>query len=287
MPPHGKNLISYPEIHDSKKIPNQLSKHKSIIKEQGKREVIVNQLPGNSLPKIKIEMYYKTLEIWRGIYSTHQKCLAAITRLNLELLNIDGKQTISEADYITLLENRLTSIKTTEGKGAIAQRMRALGMDAPKVLTKANGKKNTKKTTRGPKSAVSMSWHQKTSIGLIKILSTVADFFTAKPVVFVTLMAALSIQVHHLAVLVNRVGDDDGILLGYLFGSVAETTALLLTIHGAQKRTLLIFAFVQAWINILYYCDLPLLVTKITLSGLIAYMVFSYSELYTQTNLKK
>ncbi|MEM6321060.1 MAG: hypothetical protein AAF960_25575 [Bacteroidota bacterium] len=231
-------------------------------------------------------MYYPTNDIWKGLYSTKQKQGLAIARLKLVPMDIDGKQALSEADYITLLQNRLTTIKTDKGKSEIAQRLKDLGIDATTKPTTTNRKDKSRKPLRAAKNGVSPSWHQKTSIGLIKVLSTVAEFFTAKPIVFVTLVAALSIQVHHLAVLVNRVGDNDGILLGYLFGSVAETTALLLTIHGAQKRTLLIFAFVQAWVNVLYYCDLPLLVTKLTLSALIAYVVFSYSELYTKTNLK-
>ena len=89
------------------------------------------------------------------------------------------------------------------------------------------------------------------------------------------------IQVHHVAQLVNRVSDDDHLWLGYLFGSVSEITALMLTVHQVRRRMLIIFAFIQCWINLLYYCDLPNILIKVTLSALIAFVIYAYSELFS------
>ncbi len=98
--------------------------------------------------------------------------------------------------------------------------------------------------------------------------------------IFLTLVGALSILVHHVAHLVNQVETTDGLLLGYVFGNVSELTALLLTIHRAKKYMLPVFAFVQAWINVIYYCELPLILTKLTLFILIAFVIFCYSEIH-------
>jgi len=232
-------------------------------------------------------MQYQTNDIWKGgLYSSHQKCLLSINRVGIEIKEVDGKKTISEEDYIKLLQERAKSAKTETARIEVAKRFKEMQIKPIKSKEVVKAKRIEKRPYTANKTIKLPLWHQQWSNKTISLLKTVSEFFAAKPIIFVTLLLALSIQVHHLAVLVNRVGTNDSILLGYLFGSVAEITALLLTIHGADKRTLIIFAVIQAWVNILYYCDLPLLVTKITLSILIAYVVFSYSELYTESRAK-
>ena len=122
----------------------------------------------------------------------------------------------------------------------------------------------------------------------IAAVEFIADWATSKAIVFLTLLGALAIQVvHHVAHLVNSISSNDNLMLGYVFGSVSELTALMLTVHQARKSMLIIFAFIQCWINVLYYCQLPELTVKLTLSALIAFVIFSYSELYTNEKKQK
>jgi hypothetical protein len=115
----------------------------------------------------------------------------------------------------------------------------------------------------------------------IRSVESIAQWATSRAIIFLTLLGALSIQIHHLALLVHQVSPQDSLILAYIFGIVSETTALMLTVHQARKGTLLLFAFLQCWINVLYYCELPNLVIRLTLSGLIAFVIYSYSELFT------
>ena len=116
---------------------------------------------------------------------------------------------------------------------------------------------------------------------IIEAIESLARWTTSRAAIFLTLLGALSIQIHHLASLVHRVTENDGLLLGYVFATVSELTALMLTVHQARRGMLITFAFVQCWINVLYYCTLPDLVIRLTLSALIAFVIYSYSELFT------
>lgn len=213
-------------------------------------------------------MTYSTKDIWPGIYGSHQRCLEALQRLNLVT---EARATdLNRNAYVELLQYRLKTAKR-EKKALVQQRLLELGvtpvLNGKTVKPKSKREKPKVKAGKPP--------------GFIQAIERLAIWSTSRAIIFITLLGALSIQIHHVAHLVNRVSQNDSLALGYIFGSVSEITALLLTVHQARKSMLIIFAFVQCWINILYYCHLPDLTIQLTLSALIAFVIYSYSELYT------
>ena len=211
---------------------------------------------------------YLTSDIWTGVYSSHQRCLEALQRLGITPRQ--PQSAISEAEYLRLLEYRL---KTANGeKQAEVERRIAR-------LTGGTTALNPATATSEPV--------QPTPPRLIRAIQFVAHWATSEAIVFCTLVGAIAIQVHHVAHLVHRVSDADNLWLGYVFGSVSEITALMLTVHQAKRSMLIVFAVVQCWINILYYCELPDLTIKITLSGLIAFVIYAYSDLFAVIQRKK
>lgn len=211
-------------------------------------------------------LMYSTHEIWPGIYSSHQRCRQAITRLNITMMD---NSSIDQDDYVKLLNYRLTTADH-KVKPQVIERLTTLS-EKPDDQTKSTKRLASVKQSKTKQQAPVFIQH----------IERIAKWSTSKAVVFLTLVGALSIQIHHLALLVHRVSPQDSLILAYIFGIVSETTALMLTVHQTKKGTLLFFAFVQCWINILYYCDLPDLVIRLTLSGLIAFVIYSYSELFT------
>ena len=151
-------------------------------------------------------------------------------------------------------------------------------------MTAENALPDKEETNREP---VSIALESTDKPAFIAMVEFIADWATSKAIVFLTLLGALAIQVHHVAHLVNSISSNDNLMLGYVFGSVSELTALMLTVHQARKSMLIIFAFIQCWINVLYYCQLPELTVKLTLSALIAFVIYSYSELYTNGQQQK
>lgn len=211
---------------------------------------------------------YLTSDIWTGVYSSHQRCLEALQRLGITPRQ--PQSGISEEEYLRLLEYRL---KTANGeKQAEVERRIAR-------LTGGTTALNPATATSEPV--------QPTPPRLIRAIQFVAHWATSEAIVFCTLVGAIAIQVHHVAHLVHRVSDADNLWLGYVFGSVSEITALMLTVHQAKRSMLIVFAVVQCWINILYYCELPDLTIKITLSGLIAFVIYAYSDLFAVIQRKK
>ena len=222
-------------------------------------------------------MRFKTLNIWRGIYSSHQRCLEAVNRLGLTLT--DDGAALSKDAYQRLLQYRLKTAKA-EKKAEVERRLAELNANVTEENT-LPVKEETDRVT------VSNALEAKDKPAFIAMVEFIADWATSKAIVFLTLLGALAIQVHHVAHLVNSISSNDNLMLGYVFGSVSELTALMLTVHQARKSMLIIFAFIQCWINVLYYCQLPELTVKLTLSALVAFVIYSYSELYTNGQQQK
>ena len=65
-------------------------------------------------------MRFKTLDIWRGIYSSHQRCLEAVNRLGLTLT--DDGAALSKDAYQRLLQYRLKTAKA-EKKAEVERRL--------------------------------------------------------------------------------------------------------------------------------------------------------------------
>ena len=222
-------------------------------------------------------MHFKTLDIWRGIYSSHQRCLEAVNRLGLTLT--DDGAALSKDAYQRLLQYRLKTAKA-EKKAEVERRLAELNAN----ITEEYPHPVKEETDRA---TVSNALEAKDKPAFIAMVEFIANWATSKAIVFLTLLGALAIQVHHVAHLVNSISSNDNLMLGYVFGSVSELTALMLTVHQARKSMLIIFAFIQCWINVLYYCQLPELTVKLTLSALVAFVIYSYSELYTNGQQQK
>ena len=223
-------------------------------------------------------MHFKTVDIWRGIYSSHQRCLEAVNRLGLTLT--DNDNALSKDAYQRLLQYRLKTAKA-EKKAEVERRLAELNANATEEKTIP-----VKEEANNESGFIALKSTDKPAF--IAAVEFIADWATSKAIVFLTLLGALAIQVvHHVAHLVNSISSNDNLMLGYVFGSVSELTALMLTVHQARKSMLIIFAFIQCWINVLYYCQLPELTVKLTLSALIAFVIFSYSELYTNGQQQK
>lgn len=216
-------------------------------------------------------MSYQTRTIWQGIYSSHQRCVEAVKRLGL---TTDQQRGLSTAAYVQLLQYRA---KTAKGKTllTVQQRLNDLGVQDQAEKAPPVAKLLKEKNTATPNtSKINKPF-------IIQAIEAFAFWATSRAAIFLTLLGALTIQIHHLASLVHRINENDGLLLAYIFATVSELTALMLTVHQARKGMLIIFALVQCWINILYYCNLPALVIRLTLSALIAFVIYSYSELFT------
>ena len=134
------------------------------------------------------------------------------------------------------------------------------------------------------------------------ILRLLIDFFAQLPMylrseyfVFLVLLVAIGIQVNHTAIFFHRLAVKSDPTAGqfgaYLFGGVTELTALLLTVHKGKRDTLKTFGFLTFWLNLLYYrvwedfgltVDyLTTLTAQVTASGVIAFIVFTYAQLFT------
>ena len=204
---------------------------------------------------------YLTSDIWPGVYSSHQRCLEALQRFDITPLQ--PRSAINETEYLRLLEYRL---KTANGEKQTEVQRRIARLTREETALNAAAASSEPVQPRTPR--------------LIRSIQFVAHWATSEAIVFCTLVGAIAIQVHHVAQLVHRVSDADNLWLGYVFGSVSEITALMLTVHQAKRSMLIVFAFIQCWINILYYCELPDLTIKITLSALIAFVIYAYSDLF-------
>ena len=216
-------------------------------------------------------MQYATQHIWRGIYSSHQRCTEAIKRLTLK---VDQQGNISRKAYVELLQYRLKTAKG-ETRETVLNRLEELGAKHDPSVTAPGHVDGMTAAVSTPEAALV------DKPAIITAIESLARWTTSRAAIFLTLLGALSIQIHHLASLVHRVTENDGLLLGYVFATVSELTALMLTVHQARRGMLIAFAFVQCWINVLYYCTLPDLVIRLTLSALIAFVIYSYSELFT------
>ena len=218
-------------------------------------------------------MHFKTFDIWRGIYSSHQRCLEAVNRLGLTLTD-DGAALPKDA-YQRLLQYRLKTAKG-EKKEEIQRRLAELNGG---VMAKTRSSVKAEAYIPAPITPSDSTGKP----AFIEVIEYIADWATSKAIVFLTLIGALAIQVHHVAQLVNNISPNDSLLIGYVFGSVSELTALMLTVHRARKSMLIVFAVIQCWINVLYYCELPDLTVKLTLSALIAFVICSYFFIYQRS----
>ncbi len=204
-------------------------------------------------------MNFKTLEIFTGIYKSHQGLQRA-----LESLDIDyTKGEISREEYRKLLEHRF---KTGDErvKDEIQRRMKTLDYGLNSHIAVSNQQPKYKRFL-----------HQ-----LVDFLETMTDFSISRAVAFLSFfMVLFSIQVHHVAILLIKASGSDHWFQAYCFAIASEVTAIHLTYSGSKKWVVYFFVIIQVWINFLYYTDLPVLLTQLTLPVFIGIILFSYTEI--------
>lgn len=137
---------------------------------------------------------------------------------------------------------------------------------------------------------ITKSWYQKFTNEILRFLSTIAEFFYHPVIIFLGLIGCLYFQVNHLAEFVQRNSAYDSPAIAYPFAIVVEITALVHTIHGGKETTIRNFALLTFFTNILFYevwtgiaptSDyFAAFISKVTISAIIAYCLYSYSELF-------
>lgn len=217
-------------------------------------------------------------DIYQETYSSIQKFIEAAERMGIEIGHTDGRRFIKEGDYIQMLLQRLTTTKHHDTRDKIKAVITAyLNKYKASAQELAELKAKPEKVLR---------WYHTTTDRMTDFIETWSNFAVSPAVIFLTLLAALTFQIHHLAAVINRISETDGVIHGYVFATVAELTALMLTVHARKKWYLLVFAVMQFWVNVLYYVELPPIVGKLTLSVLIAFVIYSYSEIYTNSKIQ-
>lgn len=136
----------------------------------------------------------------------------------------------------------------------------------------------------------SKNLYQKFVAEILKVLNAITELFYSPSIIFIALFGCLAFQVDHLAQFAHRNSITDRIELAYLFAITVELTALIQTIHSGKETTIRNFALLTFWTNILFYevwvgFDITPkyftdLISKVTLSAIIAYALYSYSELF-------
>ena len=269
--------------------------------------------------KISGEIYFSTLSMYRAIgLFAHQKLKDRIGRIGLEMHQIDKFGTaLTLADSVRILKayqensegERLTRVNELlqECKQMTASQEETMGkseISKAEKLTQEN--KLTHRVNQKPQNAGKLKTtrltHKKRQTVKPKKTKTFLYYLTELTVllrteqfIFLILFFAIGIQINHTAHLYHRAGaslePSAGWIGAYIFGTVTELTALLLTIHDGKKNKLLIFAFLTFWVNMLYYevwksiatisPEVMYFINKMTLSGIIAFVLYAYTDLFT------
>jgi len=123
--------------------------------------------------------------------------------------------------------------------------------------------------------------------------SSIDKFFRSRVFLFAVFLAAMAFQIQHTTIVAIRLEIGDAAAsnwqyaLGYLFSFAVQFTALLMTINRGGQAYLVIFAIAEFLVNLIYYRpwhtsdNMERWVTSILISALIAYVIYSYSELFT------
>lgn len=281
------------------------------------------------------ETYLSTLSMYKaiGLFS-HQKLKDRIVRHDLAIQNVaDFGTALTLADSLIILKayqansggERLTQVNallkecaelTNMGKSEIlktntlTQKERVTHPLSPKLQNMGKENiENPKQKTDPLKSVKPRKLTQqkskakalKKSNSFLYYLTELTILLRTEQFIFLILFFAIGIQINHTAHLYHRTGaylnPAVGWIDAYIFGTVTELTALLLTIHDGKKNKLLIFALLTFWVNLLYYevwksiatisPEVMHFISKITLSGIIAFVLYAYTDLFTEWVNKK
>lgn len=256
---------------------------------------------------IEKQNIYNINAVWRGLYGSKHRLKERAKLLNIVI----DEDTLLHDDFERLLRDRIESNRASDDvkrvATAILEHFKSGGLSDSPPVPPDNVPKPPETPDTPPESPPKVIAPPKSGSGFIKtipegliaILGVFPQMFKAAPIVFVFLLLAIGLQVKHIATLVNDVSQNDTFIVGALFGISAECTAIVLTLHNStSKRVLLIYAGIQFWVNILHYhvfefefCTVKngvdvcvkywRQVTQITLSGILAFVIYTYSEIFT------
>jgi hypothetical protein len=190
------------------------------------------------------------------------------------------------------------SIETVEAAQELAKQLDIAIEEAPQIL---KPKAETKALKSIPISTTINAFVQedqeeaKAAESLKKDPSRIDQFFRSRILLFIVFISALIWQMEHSANIVIRVSlieyEAWKITSGILFAFAVQFTALLMTIHSGKKWYLILFAFIEFFINMLYYepwareeATMATWSIDLILSAAIAFTIYSYSELFTKQN---
>lgn len=144
----------------------------------------------------------------------------------------------------------------------------------------AIAKQNSPATLKSPKSSTSKRKKQDVLGNSLK------KAVRSQGLVYLVLILAIIWQIDHTAHVVGAMDSKASIWLDYSFAIGIQLTALLMTIHKGSKHFLIIFAFIEFFINLIYYSPWSTggmleWTQALLISGTIAFTIYSYSELIT------
>ena len=242
---------------------------------------------------------------------TKKRVTALLESLNKEHVPFKGVQKVVDTSERTRLpsDELINTVQTNEQERLpIKETVNAVQTNKHTASTKMNGVQkavNAVHQNRTPSEHLysnvkgQLRWYERCLNELNRIIKALTVFLKTESFVFIVLTGALLIQVNHVAHLFYQVAELKSrwvLAGGFLFGCVAELTALILTIHKGNQNILRAFAFLTFWVNLLYYkvwlgfdgtmlwCTNVLI--KITLSAFLAFVIYSYGELFTKTAFK-
>lgn len=218
---------------------------------------------------------YNLQDVWQGLFPSGEAAKKYVNDLRRGGSGFAGSETMTFADYSKLLKSLAMGLRVTPNvKNEAAARLRGFGIKL-QLFT--------------PPEQRAELWHERWARNANDFLTTISEFFASHPVTLITLLCVLGIQVKHVAGVAHYVAPSDGWVVPYVFGIASEITALLATIHATKynKNRIGFFAFLQFVMNMLYYAtqgeaDILTWVIRVVFSGFIAFVIFSYSDIFTK-----
>jgi hypothetical protein len=254
-------------------------------------------------------IYYDTLSVYKYLgLSSHQKMKEKAIRLGLEIIVDEELGTcLTEVNLLNLLRSyqlTLRGDRLTQVNLMLNHLSKDSTLPNQEVKPTVNLNGSQVKPSRQKVYTVhpvlnqdlpQVKWYEHSLNTLSHFIQALSVFLKTEQFIFMVLTGALIIQINHVAVLFIRAAGTSTNLSwvsAYLYGTVAELTALLLTIHRGKQSILRTFALLTFWVNLLYYQVwlnfsptlewFTQLLVKITLSAFLAFVIYSYTHLFTQ-----
>ena len=228
---------------------------------------------------------YNINNIWGNLFSSKQRCLDSVKRLQIETNN--GNLGVEQ--YKTLLTDRLNNSRTSE----------PYRKECKIRLSKLNGTFSNVEPGEPKKKKVksSLRFYEISLNELARFINAVSNFVNSDNFPFVALVGALCFQVRNLTTVIQKADETAYYGVCLSFAVFAEITGLLMTIHHTKKSEtsswfqnnwiLILFAVFQVWIDLIAFFDWNPAFSKITIAFFLGFCIFSYSEIYVNIKNSK